>query len=178
LENELRNAVAPSKSNRLRPGILKNDADFPPIIRVDRRRTVRKGDPVAEGQSRPWPHLTFHTVRKLHPKARRHQPNLLRSQDEVFLGRSYVVSGRVGRGSGREWQIQISCESFEADEVTHWALRLGWFHTQARSIFSMMAVCSRRSQGQNKLILGIKKPPASRGDFVERNRFDPGEGFV
>jgi len=47
LENQLGDPITPDESDGLRAGILKDDSELAPVVRIDGPRTVRECDTIA-----------------------------------------------------------------------------------------------------------------------------------
>ena len=98
-EHDLRDAIAILDPKRGRTQVGQDDAQRPPIIAVDRARSVEHGNAVLERQTRPCPNLPLHPSRDGQGQARGHQNHPSRLQDErlVQTGRQ-VESRRSCRG--------------------------------------------------------------------------------
>jgi hypothetical protein len=97
------------------PEVLQDDAELPPVVGIDRRRAVRKREPVPEGQARARPHLALDALGELHHEARAHEPDLPRRERDRAVRRAHVVAGRVLRGPLRKREVRVRGESGEAD---------------------------------------------------------------
>jgi hypothetical protein len=119
LENQLGDSITPGKGYRLGAAILKNDSQLAPVVRIDRPGAVRECNTIPKSETGTRPHLTLHTLREFHFQARRDQANFSRLEDEILFRRPDVVSGGVGRGSGRERQVLIDWKPPESNEFAH-----------------------------------------------------------
>jgi len=119
MENQLGDPITSGKSDRLTAAILKNDSELAPVIGINRPGAVRERNTIPKSEAGTGPHLSLHPLREFHLQTRGDQANFSRLEDEILFRRPDVVSGRVGRGSGRERQVLIDWKPLESNEFAH-----------------------------------------------------------
>ena len=104
-QHHLRDPVAPVQGERLLPEVGEDDADLPPVVRVDRSGRVEAGDAMADRQPAARTDLDLISRGDRDGDAGGYERARARRKEQVAVdGRQKIGTGRVLRGVVRKWQ--------------------------------------------------------------------------